>query len=339
MAIHPSHPASSSGSQRTTLTPSEIEAWTTQAVQALNAVSLNEAAPLRGASVTLDIPLDATSQPARDDEDKLDGAAVPMPRTPRREPMRRDSLKRREALLKGKEGSRRRQRWENDRLLSNPWAQAPLPSDWEVQPTCPRYAVPFFLAPIWDDTLAKRVEKREKAAVAAKQARDKVEAAVEGRVPRELRDKLKRAKGAKGAKALLQDLEMEVRKFVARWEEKEAEMVREGMVDPDSEDEEIVFVGRNGQMHDMQTPRTSEESDIGQAQLVFDSLEEDRGASFGRWLVHSIGEYYGLRTWSVTVPGDPARREAYVGLQPSKQKSKRRVSFRSPLPRPLWGLV
>lgn len=31
----------------------------------------------------------------------------------RREPLRRDSLKRREALLKGKDGSRRRQRWEN----------------------------------------------------------------------------------------------------------------------------------------------------------------------------------------------------------------------------------
>jgi hypothetical protein len=31
----------------------------------------------------------------------------------RREPLSRDSSKRREALLKGKDGSRRRQRWEN----------------------------------------------------------------------------------------------------------------------------------------------------------------------------------------------------------------------------------
>jgi hypothetical protein len=31
----------------------------------------------------------------------------------RKEPLKRDSMKRREALLKGKEGSRRRQRWEN----------------------------------------------------------------------------------------------------------------------------------------------------------------------------------------------------------------------------------
>jgi hypothetical protein len=31
----------------------------------------------------------------------------------RRESVRKDSMKRREALLKGKDGSRRRQRWEN----------------------------------------------------------------------------------------------------------------------------------------------------------------------------------------------------------------------------------
>lgn len=36
----------------------------------------------------------------------------------KRPPSRRDSLRRREALLKGKEGSRRRQRWENGQSLS-----------------------------------------------------------------------------------------------------------------------------------------------------------------------------------------------------------------------------
>ena len=36
-----------------------------------------------------------------------------------------------------------------------------------------------------------------------------------------------------------------------------------------------------------------------------------------RWLVHNIATYYGLRTWSVTV-GDPARREAYVGIKGDK---------------------
>ena len=56
-----------------------------------------------------------------------------------------------------------------------------------------------------------------------------------------------------------------------------------------------------------------------------------------RWLVHSIATYYGLRTWSVTV-GDPARREAYVGIKQTKA-SGRPVTFSDGLPRPLWGLV
>lgn len=51
----------------------------------------------------------------------LDDEIAAQPKTPsagavekkRKERERRDSMKRREALLKGKEGSRRRQRWEN----------------------------------------------------------------------------------------------------------------------------------------------------------------------------------------------------------------------------------
>ena len=60
---------------------------------------------VRGSSVRLSIPLDGKSQ---------DGAYVSgqdARQAPRRQ--RRDSLERREAVLKGKEGSRRRQRWEN----------------------------------------------------------------------------------------------------------------------------------------------------------------------------------------------------------------------------------
>ena len=57
-----------------------------------------------------------------------------------------------------------------------------------------------------------------------------------------------------------------------------------------------------------------------------------------RWLVHSIGAYYGLRTWSVTV-GSPARREAYVGVKEKKPKSGYQVQNHVSLPRPLWGMV
>ena len=53
----------------------------------------------------------------------------------------------------------------------------------------------------------------------------------------------------------------------------------------DSEDEEIVFVGRNGQMNDMppspQTKHDSNANDLERDRLVFDSLVNDQGASFG----------------------------------------------------------
>ena len=86
-----------------------IEAWTEQATQSLNAVHLSSSSGVRGTSVSLAIDLDEHHAPKRDAEAE-DGRPT---YRPRREPMRRDSLKRREALLKGKEGSRRRTRWEN----------------------------------------------------------------------------------------------------------------------------------------------------------------------------------------------------------------------------------
>ena len=188
------------------------------------------------------------------------------------------------------------------------------------------------------------------------------DATAAGRVAKELREKLKRAKAAKG---LLQDLEEEVRKFVAGWERKQQRLAEEGLHDADSDEEEIVFVGRNGQMHDMPPSPTAkrrgawaeveeeeDDDDVKREKLVFDSLADEHGASFGyvefcpllefdlltcsrRWLVHSIASYYGLRTWSVTV-GDPARREAYVGI---KQLKTGKQPVTNTLPRPLWGMV
>jgi hypothetical protein len=331
MAIHPTANADSDTHPAPATVPIDIEAWTEQATAALSAVTLSPLPPIPGASVTLQIPLDDHPAPRSERAPVTDASAVRAGYVHRREPLRRDSLKRREALLKGKEGSRRRQRWENDRLLSNPYAQPPLPSDWEVRPTYPVHTVPYYLAPLWDAGLAarnaekKRKGKSEKKGAAADEAT--------GKVPRELREKLKRSRGAKG---LLQDLEEEVRRFVEKWEAKEAKMEQEGLVDPDSEDDEIVFVGRNGQMNDMRSPRSSGE--IEREKLLFHSPVDDHGASFGRWLVHHIGTYYGLRTWSVTV-GNPARREAYIGIKDVRLKLDRREASRGPLPRPLWGMV
>lgn len=218
-----------------------------------------------------------------------------------------------------------------------------------MHPTYPKHAVPYYLAPLWDAEMASRASAgRSKRGANAKGEKGEDPA---GRVPRELREKLKRARGARG---LLQDLEEEVRMFVRKWEEKG----RKGECEEvDSEDEEIVFVGRNGHVDDVPSPQSRgvAEEDVEREKLVFDSLVEDHGASFGyacsavrcfkrlmiirRWLVHSIASYYGLKTWSVTV-GDPARREAYVGIDEVKANTVRRpVSPEGTLPKPLWVMV
>ncbi len=164
-----------------------------------------------------------------------------------------------------------------DRLLNNPWAQPPLPSDWEVHPTYPKHAVPYYLAPLWDAKLAaKQVAENTRAEVTIQQAKGENE--TQGKVAKELKEKLKKAKVAKG---FLQALEEEVRGFIKDWEEKLSSKEEHVPNEVDSEDEEIVFVGRNGQMHDMPSPRPRDEKVIKHDQLIFDSAADDRGASFG----------------------------------------------------------
>ena len=167
----------------------------------------------------------------------------------------------------------------SDRLLNNPWAQPPLPSDWEIHPTYPKHSVPYYLAPLWDQDMAIRADaEKKKREVARKQAQTSDEST--GNIPRELREKLKKAKAAKG---LLRDLEEQVRLFVKNWEATTSKDT--GEPDLDSEDEEIVFVGRNGQMNDIppspQSKNSLDEDNIEKDRLVFESLANDQGASFG----------------------------------------------------------
>lgn len=84
----------------------DIDAWTLNALE-----SLSVSPTARGTGVTLSIPLDAGEEIQPACEPRAAGAAAIY--KPRKELVRRDSQKKREALLKGKEGSRRRQRWEN----------------------------------------------------------------------------------------------------------------------------------------------------------------------------------------------------------------------------------
>ncbi|KAL4932305.1 uncharacterized protein BDV17DRAFT_192872 [Aspergillus undulatus] len=372
MAIHPSYP--SQGDVRGQLSPQQaqaISAWMEQASASLGNLTITDStstnsrnATLRGATVSLSIPLDdPVSVPHVNAASRVSIVGQPAEETPvpkvtfrRREPLRRDSLKRREALLKGKDGSRRRQRWENDRLLHNPWAEPPSSKDWMPQPTYTRHEpMPYFLAPLWDKHYAHLDRRTPKQA--ASEARPE-----KHHIPKELRLKLKRARAARG---MLQDLEEDIRRFIECWNERQSVRQKDGLADApslsdeDSEDE-VVFVGRNGQTHyapdrksKLQTTREtmSSHNERDGEKMVFESLVDDRAAGFGRWLVHSIASYYGLHTWSVTV-GSPARREAYVGFYPPSGNRTGLLSH-SPmncrqeaviqpgekLPQPLWSQV
>jgi hypothetical protein len=100
-----------------------VQAWTKQAADALQSVNLSSKSP-RGTSVKLSIPLDASSSvitsraPVHDNVRPGTSTQGQVHTTyGKRTLIRRDSLDRREALLKGKEGSRQRRRWENGKSI------------------------------------------------------------------------------------------------------------------------------------------------------------------------------------------------------------------------------
>lgn len=106
----------------------DIEAWTVAALESLSIAPI-----ARGTGNALSIPLDGDHKAVGEEVNgngnggapaqmKLRGVAFGNPdpdaygagiTPPRRPPSRRDSMRKREALLKGKEGSRQRRRWEN----------------------------------------------------------------------------------------------------------------------------------------------------------------------------------------------------------------------------------
>ena len=180
-----------------------------------------------------------------------------------------------------------------DRLLNNPWVQPPLPSDWEVHPTYRKHAVPYYLAPLWDVHVAAKqaAADKEKAEAKSSKINTKAKEAADsraGKVPKEPREKLKKAKAAKG---LLQALEEEVRKFIKNWEEKNHDtkpVTEDDVMSLDSDDEEIVFVGQNGQMHEIPSPPNPDI--VKDDKLVFDSAADDHGANFG-YVTYSLSLY------------------------------------------------
>jgi hypothetical protein len=139
-------------------------------------------------------------------------------------------------------------------------------------------------------------------------------------------------KRSRAAKTLLQELEEQVRQFVETWNEATLEhTVPAGP--PESEDDDFVVVEDDDYLFHSGMLANPEK-------LVFGSPEDDNTANFNRYLVHALGAYYGLDTWSVTT-GNPPRREAYVGVR--EKGHKRRSSRDGPpvlqMPRPMWARV
>ena len=143
--------------------------------------------------------------------------------------------------------------------------------------------MPYYLAPLWDAHFAHVNKQSGKA-----QRKEKYH------IPKELRMRLRRARAARG---MLQDIEEDIRTFIVQWSKKQLLLQSEGLHDaPQSDDgeddseDEVVFVGRNGQMHDSPTRMTrfreireamSTHNERDGEKMVFESLVEDRAAGFG----------------------------------------------------------
>lgn len=319
--------------------PIDIEAWTISALEALSVSPTAAGTTGRPLSIPLD---EHTGQPATARVTIAAGDG-PHPETdavapPRRPPSRRDSMRRRELLLKGKEGSRQRRRYDMKRLTDVPNVEPPEPRDWEPRPVYPVHHVPYHVAAFWDRGLSKQAEAKRST---ARGNRDKNTAGA-GRVPRELRDTVKRTPGVKG---WLRALEEPVRDFLAE-RLRAAGRAPVAEDESDESDDEVVFVGRKrngdaGQRDASSWKSAHREVRDGPAVdrgMVFDSSspdgaggDDDGSGAFKRWLTHSISDYYGLVSRSVTV-GSPARKCVYVGVRDVDLK------IRTALPRPLWEL-
>ncbi|KAB5532774.1 R3H-associated N-terminal domain-containing protein [Coniochaeta sp. 2T2.1] len=327
-AVSASHPPSHQHTLSSASTASlDIEAWTVSALQSL---SISPGAV--GVGNPLSIPLDASSETQTQTRMKLRnvtihpdavgvGASIAAPRKPVLR--RRDSMERREALLKGKEGSRQRRRWENDRLLHLPNVEPPTPADWDVRPTYPVHHIPYQLAAFWD----QKGTVRERVAASGSERSSKRTTGV-GKVPRDLHTKAKRTPAVK---SWLRVLEEPVRQFLV---DNRAQKGESDTSELDSEDEEIVFVGRNGSMTDARewkkAHRERKGREVQRGMVVEDDGADEESASFKRWLTHSISDYYGLDSKSVEV-GTPAKKVVYIGIKQVLMPTRE-------LPRPLWEM-
>lgn len=210
--------------------------------------------------------------------------------------------------------------------------------------------IPYHVAQYWDRGLRQQVEEKKNTAAREKRGatntRDKA--------PRDLRETVKKTPGVKG---WMRTLEEPVRKFLVDRGGATDPASKEPQDESDFSDEEIVFVGRKKATQELAWKKAHRE--VGEQQIdrgmIFDSLEDDESGAFKyvpryhagpgtynsqyvfyrRWLTHSISDYYGLDSRSVTM-GNPARRCVYIGIREVGLRKGSRMC--GELPRPLWEL-
>lgn len=176
-----------------------------------------------------------------------------------------------------------------DRLMHVPNVQPPQPCDWEVHATHPVHRVPYQIAQFWDRGVRQSIEDKTLKLQAARKKQQlqtgRATGLGIGEVPRDLRESAKRSPVVK---TWVRTLEEPVRQYlnthVVQAEEEEFDSAAEQM---SSEDEEIVFVGRNGAMRELRERRTrwkmarrEVSQETVEAGMVMDSFGDDETAAF-----------------------------------------------------------
>lgn len=214
----------------------------------------------------------------------------------------------------------------------------------------PIHHIPYHIAQYWDHGLKEQVEAKTNVA-----RKRKASGEGKGRVPRDLRETIKKTPGVKG---WVRTLEGPVRQFLI--DQGEAQEPKD---ESDFSDEEIVFVGRKAASRDGWKKAHREVHDHAVDRgMIYDSLEDDESSAFKyvipcpdqharplhlrltdflfffltrRFLTHSISSYYGLESRSVNM-GTPSRRCVYIGIRAVDLKKGSYLC--ADLPRPLWEL-
>lgn len=155
-----------------------------------------------------------------------------------------------------------------------PNVEPPQASDWLPRPVYPIQHIPYHVAQYWDRGLRQQVE--EKQSTAARKQKGALN--TQGKVPRDLRETVKKTPGVKGWVRMLEE---PVRQFLV-----ERGGATDGSQGPQDEsdfsDDEVVFVGRKRAAQDpgwKKAHREVREQQIDRG-MIFDSLEDDESGAF-----------------------------------------------------------